>query len=179
MKPALLIIDVQQALCTGEEAAFDMRNVLERINTLAAKARAAGAPVVLVQHEEAEGPLQHGTDGWQLTEGLSTDPGDIRIRKQTTDSFHRTELHAALQQQGVTHLVVCGLQSDFCIDSTVRRALALGYEVVLAADAHSTVDNRVLTASRIIAHHNATLGNIGSYGCRVRIVPTAEVTLAG
>ncbi|MDB5860037.1 MAG: cysteine hydrolase [Ramlibacter sp.] len=177
MKLALLIIDVQQALCTGEYAAFDMPRVLERINALAAKARAAGAPVVLIQHEEAQGPLQHGTDGWQLTPGLSTHPADLRIRKQTTDSFHQTELHAALQQQGVTQVVVCGLQSDFCIDSTVRRALALGYPVVLAADAHSTNDNGVLSAAQITAHHNATLANITSFGCRVRAMPAGDVTL--
>jgi nicotinamidase-related amidase len=176
MKPALLIIDVQQALCTGAEAAFDMPAVLERINALSARARAAGVPVVLVQHED-EGPLQYGTDGWQLAQGLSTQPGDLRIRKQTPDSFHETDLHAALQQRGVTHVAVCGLQSDYCIDSTVRRAVALGYQVLLAGDAHSTTDNRVLTAARITAHHNATLANIRSFGCAVRVLPAADISL--
>ena len=175
MKTALLIIDVQHALCTGEEAAFEIDRVIDRINTIGAKARTAGAPVVLIQHEEEDGPLQFGTDGWQLAQGLATGPGDLRVRKTTPDSFHRTDLQRLLQERDVTHLVVCGLQSDFCVDTTVRRALALGYPVTLAADAHSTIDNAALSAPQIIAHHNTTLGHMASFGPRVRVVPADEV----
>ncbi|MNW18398.1 Isochorismatase family protein [compost metagenome] len=67
-------------------------------------------------------------------------------------------------------MIVCGAQSDFCVDTTVRRALALGYEVVLVADAHSTLDNGVLVAAQIIAHHNTTLGNMSSFGVRAAVV---------
>lgn len=63
-------------------------------------------------------------------------------------------------------LVVCGFQSEFCVDTTTRRALALGYPVTLVADGHSTTDNGVLSAAQISAHHNATLTNIVSFGPR-------------
>jgi nicotinamidase-related amidase len=179
MKSALLVIDIQQAMCEGEYAAYDIERVIERINALAAKTRAAGAPVIFIQHEETDGPLQFGTDPWQLAGTLDVKPGDVRIRKQTPDSFHKTELQELLRERGVTHLVACGLQSDFCVDSTVRRALALGYPVVLASDAHSTLDNGVLTAAQITAHHNVTLGNMMSFGVRVTAVPAAEVKIAG
>ena len=151
MKTALLIIDVQQALCTGDYAAFDIDRVVDRINAVASQARAAGAPVVLIQHED-DGPLRFGTAGWQLYERLAVRPEDIRLRKTATDSFHRTELQALLQSRDVGQLVVCGLQSEFCVDSTVRGALARGYPVVLLADAHSTMDNGVLSAAQISAH---------------------------
>lgn len=174
---AVLIIDVQQALCTGEHAAFDADRVIERINTVSCKARAAGAPVVLIQHESPEPPLQYASAGWQLAAGLSTDAGDIRLRKRATDSFHHTELHAILQARGIDHLVICGLQSDFCVDTTTRRALALGYPVTLVADGHSTVDNGVLPAAQISAHHNVTLSNITSFGPRATAVPAADIRL--
>ncbi|HWI81902.1 cysteine hydrolase family protein [Ramlibacter sp.] len=177
MQDALLIIDVQRALCAGEEAAFDIDRVIDRINGLAAQARRAGAPVLVVQHEEDEGPLRFGADGWQLAETLASGPGDIPVRKTTPDSFHGTELQPLLQARGVTRLVVCGLQTDFCIDTTVRRALGLGYEVVLVADGHSTVDNGVLGAPQIVAHHNRTLSRMASFGPRVAVVPAAEVTV--
>jgi len=175
MKSALLVIDVQKALCSGEEAAFDIDRVIVRINAVIAKARAAGAPVVFIQHEEDNGPLQFGTEGWQLDERLSASPGDARVRKTATDSFHRTELQALLQSRGVGKLVVCGLQSEFCVDSTVRGALAHGYPVTLVADAHSTLNNGVLSAAQISTHHNVTLSNIGSFGPRV--TPTAAADL--
>jgi nicotinamidase-related amidase len=177
MKTALLIIDVQHALCTGEEAAFDIDRVIERINAIGAKARAVGAPVILIQHEEGSGSLQFGTAGWQLAAGLATRPGDLRVRKTTPDSFHQTELHRLLQERGVTNLVTCGLQSDFCVDTTVRRALALGYHVVLVADGHSTVDNGVLSAAQITAHHNRTLANMTSFGPRVAVATAGEVRI--
>lgn len=177
MSTALLIIDVQHALCTGEEAAFDSDRVIERINTVAEKARAARAPVVLIQHEEDRGPLQFDTDDWQLAEGLVTSPGDLRIRKTTPDSFLRTDLIQRLQEREISRLVICGLQSDFCVDTTTRRALALGYEVVLVADAHSTVDNGVLSAAQITAHHNTTLASMTSFGKRVVVVPAADVQI--
>ena len=177
MTTALLIIDVQRALCSGEWAAFDIERVLERINTLGARARTAGAAVVLVQHEEDVGPLRADSEGWQLAEALDTAPTDLRVRKTTPDSFHRTELQRLLQGRGVDALVVCGLQSDFCVDTTVRRALALGYHVTLAADAHTTLDNGVLTAAQIAAHHNATLAQMTSFGPRMTVVPAAEVPL--
>jgi len=177
MTQALLVIDVQHMLCNGDEAAFDIAGVIERINAVAAKARAAGVPVFLIQHED-HGPLQHGTPGWQLDARLSAQPDDTRVRKTATDSFHHTELQALLQRRGVDELVVCGLQSEFCVDSTVRRALALGYPVVLVSDAHSTIDNGVLSAAQISAHHTTTLSHVDSFGPRVTPRPAAEVRFA-
>ena len=94
------------------------------------------------------------------TSALLCQPEDIRVRKTTPDSFHKTEPQSLLQARNVETLVVCGLQSDFCVDWTVRRALVLGYPVVLVSVAHSTVDNGVLSAAEISAHHNTTLANM-------------------
>jgi len=179
MKSALLIIDMQRALCTGKYAMFDIERIIETINALGTKARSAGVPVFLIQHEEGDGPLRFDTDGWQLADGLETLPGDLRIRKTTPDSFHRTELQRLLQERSVSGLVICGLQSDFCVDTTVRRALALGYDVTLVADGHSTMDNGVLSAAQITAHHNTTLANMTSFGPRVSVIPAGEVRIEG
>ncbi len=167
MTTALLVIDVQQAFCSGEGGTFESQRVIDRINQVSAKARAAGVPVILIQHEAPDDPLEYGTAGWQLADGLDTQPGDIRLRKKASDSFHNTELQALLQTRGIKQLIICGMQSDFCVDTTTRRALALGYPVILVSDGHTTVDNGVLTAAQISAHHTVTLANIQSFGPRV------------
>lgn len=177
MKSALLVIDVQNAICRGQWAAYDIDRVVDRINGVVAKARAVGAPVVLIQHEEEEGPFQYGTEGWRLYERLATRPEDVRVRKTATDSFHGTDLHSLLRELGIAQVLVCGLQSEFCVDSTVRGALAHGYPVVLVSDAHSTLDNGVLDAAQISAHHNVTLANIGSFGPRVTTAAAAELRI--
>lgn len=178
MKSALLIIDMQEALCTGPWAAHDIGQVVARVNGLSQAARAAGMPVVFIQHEEAEGPLVADSPGWQVHAGLLMQPPDIRVRKAACDSFHKTPLHATLQALRVDRLVVCGLQTEFCVDSTVRGALAHGYPVTLVADGHSTLDNGVLTAPQVIAHHNATLAHVGSFGPRVSVVAAQQVRWA-
>ena len=177
MTTALLIIDVQQALCAGEYEAFESQRVIDRINLVARKARAVSAPVIIIQHESQGGPLDYGAEGWKLAQGLEALPTDTYIRKKTTDSFHQTELHSVLRARGIKSLVICGLQSEFCVDTTTRRALALGYPVVLVSDGHSTMDNSVLSAAQISAHHNETLANITSFGPRVDAVPASEVCI--
>jgi nicotinamidase-related amidase len=179
MKTALIVIDVQRALCEGKYKAFDADGLVQRINAVSGKARQAGVPVVFVQHE-SEGPVMaRDTDGWQLALGLHTKPTDILVGKTTPDSFHRTELEALLRDRGVARLVVCGMQSDFCVDTTTRRALALGFPVVLVSDGHSTLDNQHLTAAQIIAHHSLTLSSIESFGPRVTLAAADELRFEG
>lgn len=177
MTTALLIIDMQQALCEGRYAAFDAAGLIQRINSVAAKARSAGLPVVLIQHEEDDELLRFESPGWQIAAGLATAESDLRVRKATPNSFHRTSLQEVLRSRGIDRVIVCGLQSDYCVDTTVRQALALGYEVTLISDGHSTVDNEVLTAAQITAHHNTTLKNMGSFGQRTTLVRANELML--
>jgi nicotinamidase-related amidase len=178
MTRALLIIDVQQGLCEGERRAYDAPNVIARIDKIAGQARRAGTPVILIQHESPSGVLAADTPGWQVAQGLRTDEGDIRIRKTTPDAFHRTDLEAVLRRLGATELVICGMHTEFCVDTTTRRALALGYPVILVADGHTTAGNGVLTPVQIIAHHNETLTHIASFGPRARAV-SSEVLKFG
>ena len=175
MKSALLVIDVQQGLCEGEHDAFQSQQVISRINRIAEKARAAGAVVVFMQHESGSGYLEFETAAWQLAQGLHAEPSDLRIRKTTPDSFHGTELAEILKQHAVTDLVICGMHTEFCVDTSTRRALALGYPVILVKDAHTTEDKKHLSAAQIIRHHNETLRNISSFGPRVSAIAADDL----
>lgn len=177
-KTAVLVIDMQRALCTGAEEAWDIERVIANCNAVITRARTHGMPVILVQHEEDSGGLAYASEGWEIDDRVATDPSDLRLAKRTCDSFQATQLHAFLERQGVRRLVVCGLQTDFCIDTTVRRALGLGYDVTLVADAHSTIDNGVLTPPLIVEHHNKVLGSLHSFGPRIDVTPAAEVALS-
>ena len=177
MNTALLVIDVQQGLCEGEHAAFESQQVIARINQVSGKARAAGALVIFIQHESTSGYLEFATAAWQLAQGLQVESRDLRMRKTTPDSFHRTELEQILKRHAVAHLVICGMHTEFCVDTTTRRALALGYPVVLVADAHTTEGNAHLSAAQVIQHHNDTLTNISSFGPRVRAISAENLRI--
>ena len=174
MGAALLIIDMQRGLFGELPEPWQAEQVVARINDLAARARIAGAPVIWVQHENS-GILSHRSEGWQLLPDLTTAAGDQFVRKTTPDSFLRTDLEALLAARDVDGLVICGYATEFCVDTTVRRAAALGYPVVIASDAHTTQDKPHATAAQIREHHNATLSEITSFGSRIVVTPCADI----
>jgi nicotinamidase-related amidase len=178
MSTAVLVIDVQQGLCEGDGAAFDCVGTIERINQVTAKARLAGAPVIFIQHESTDGYLEFNSAAWQLAKGLTVGASDQRVRKTTPDAFLRTQLHSLLLSYNITELVMCGMHTEFCVDTTTRRALSLGFPVVLISDAHTSAGNEAISAAQVIAHHNATLKNISSFGPRVVAVSASDLTLA-
>jgi nicotinamidase-related amidase len=166
MTTAVLVIDVQQVFREGEHQAHDIEGVIERINAVTSEARSRCLPVIFVQHEAATGPLTRQSPSWRLADGLNVLPSDRLVHKKGSDSFHGTELERLARELGIREFVVCGIQSDFCVDSTVRRALALSFNVRLVEDAHTTLSNGVLSAAQISAHHTHTLCNLTSYAGR-------------
>ncbi|MEO6919242.1 MAG: cysteine hydrolase family protein [Collimonas sp.] len=178
MKSALLVIDVQHGLFEQTPRPFEAEAVVERINTLAAKARAAGAPVIFIQHETPDDELAYNSVNWQLQPGLQVKDSDIKLRKKTSDSFLGTELQELLVARHIGQVVICGYASEFCLDTTVRSAAALGYPVLLASDAHTTHDKPHATGQQIRAHENATLPNIDSFDGKITAVATAELHFA-
>ena len=173
---ALVLIDLQHALLDAAPRPHEAALVLTRVNALAARARSAGVPVLWVQHETRAGHnLAHGSPGWALADGLQTADSDVFFRKTTPDSFLRTGLAEWLAAHGIGHLVVAGYASEFCIDTSSRRAAGLGLAVTLAADAHTTHDKPHAGGALIRAHHNATLADLGSFGVPMQAVPAADI----
>jgi nicotinamidase-related amidase len=82
----------------------------------------------------------------------------VVIQKQMPDAFHDTNLWRILKVRRIKKLVIVGLQTEYCIDTTCRRAFSLGFEVTLVRDAHSTWNSPLLSAQQIINHHNHVLG---------------------
>lgn len=169
----LLVLDVQE----GAVAAFPeiWADVLDRIVGLLHDARSAGAATVFVQHDGPPGhPFEVGTPGWEVARAL--DVGDAAVvRKRWSDAFAGTTLRDVLRELGATRLAVTGLQTELCVDSTTRRAASEGFDVVLVADAHTTVDSPTLRRQEVIAHHNDALARLAVDGPVVAVVPADEV----
>lgn len=131
---ALLVIDVQNA---NTRDAWQRSEVIGRIRTLIDKAKAAGAPVLWVQHEEGES-FAPGSDGWQIVDEVRPAEGETVVAKHYLDSFADTTLRRHLDDLGVGHLVICGAATDACVRATSARALIEGYDTTLVGDAHTT-----------------------------------------
>ncbi|MGH9846895.1 MAG: cysteine hydrolase family protein [Blastocatellia bacterium] len=172
MKSAVIIIDVQRGYFDTEPRPADADAVIARINRLTSRARKASVPVVFVQHEAQ---YEFGSLGWDLEQQLHVEPGDHKIRKTTPDSFLRTDLGELLSTLGVSRLIVCGYATEGCVDTTIRRAAALGYEVTIAGDAHTTDDKPHASAAQIRVHHNYILSDLTSFGPRISAVNASDI----
>ena len=158
-RKALLIIDMQIGLFHGIVPPFAGDRMLANINLLIANARCAGAPILAVRHTGPLGsPLAAESPLTRLIPQLDFQPErDILFSKTRPNCFHETALAQILRQSAIDELVVVGMKTEFCIDSTCRAAADGGWKVTLIADAHTTMASAALSAEAIVAHHNATL----------------------
>jgi nicotinamidase-related amidase len=160
MGAALVIIDVQQVMFSMPGLKpHDGEAVVDRIAGLIARARDAEVPIFYVQHDGGpENPLiQKGSPGFQYHPKLAPRGSDDVTVKSRSSAFHATDLDAKLKRAGIDHLIVTGMQSEYCVDSAIRGAYERGYKVTLVSDAHSTFDSKVAKAEDIIAIQNDTM----------------------
>ncbi len=173
---ALLIIDVQVGVVG---AAYHREAVITNIQRLLTAARAAGTPVIWVQHSEEQMPI--GGDAWQYVPELVCLEGEPLVHKLYGDSFEATNLEEVFAAEKVGHLVVVGAQTDACIRSTIHGAFTRGYDVTLVSDAHTTEDMTEWGAPPpdvIIKHTNMYWGFQSAPGRTARVVTTAEVAFS-
>lgn len=166
---ALLIVDVQMGMFQAKPSVHKGAEVLARLKALVERARRAGVPVIFVQHDggEPHHPLRPGAPGWPIHPEIAPAAGELVVRKRFSDSFQATNLQQELEARGIRRLVLAGIQTDYCVETTCRRAFSLGYDVTLVADGPTTWDSDAffsenasgpLRAAQIIAHHNRVRG---------------------
>lgn len=136
---ALVVIDVQQALVDAHPAGED--RFLAALEQLVGAARHAGVPVLHVCHDGGPGDeLERGTDGWREHSAVAPHADEVVINKHFNSAFRQTDLHERLQALGAQRLVLCGMQTEFCFDVSVKVAFELGYDVTIPREAVATFD---------------------------------------
>lgn len=148
----LLVIDVQKAMF-GTAEPLHGRAVVAVIASLIAKARASGTPVFYVQHDGGTGDeFDKNAPGFAIMDEIAPQDGDSITVKRRASAFYETGLDQSLKAAGIDHIIVCGMQTEYCVDTTIRSAFEHGYRVTAVADAHTTFDSQLLPAATIIAH---------------------------
>jgi nicotinamidase-related amidase len=157
---AMLIVDMQVGLLNGEPK-HDLRGVIERINRLAAKVRDRSGTIILLQHCGCKGDdFEPQTPGWAFLPELLRDPADIVVQKNLNDPFAGTDLQTRLKEIAPDRVLITGWATDFCVDATVRSAVANHHNVVVVADGHTLSDRPHLDAISVIRHHNWVWSNL-------------------
>ena len=141
MTRALLVIDVQESFRRRPNwAAVSAPDIGARAARLTAAARAAGDLVVWVLHAEpaSGGVFDPALGDVRLMDGLEPAAGEPVLTKTSRNAFTTTALQRLLTERGVRELVVCGIQTEQCCETTARLAADLGYRVTFVTDATAT-----------------------------------------
>lgn len=174
-RAALLVVDVQVGVV---RAAWDVSRVVANVAATVLLARAQGVPVIWVQHEDEE--LMPGSDDWQWVPELVPVDGETRIHKRFNSSFEQTPLDAELAAQGVTHVVLAGAMTNWCIRATAYAALERGFDLTLVGDAHTTASitlegGGAIEAAHLVQDLNIAVRWLNYPGRRNATVPAAAV----
>lgn len=176
---ALIVIDVQQGFDDPAWGERDNPDAEANIARLVSAWADAGRPIVLVRHDSVSpgSPLAVGSPGNALKDVVADAPHDLFVTKQVNSAFYgEPDLHAWLRDRGVRQLVITGIQTNMCVETTARMGGNLGYEVTLPLDATHTFDlegpgSLRLSASELV---RATAVNLAGGGF-ARVVTTDEV----
>ena len=174
---ALLVVDVQNGVV---DEAHERDTVVANIAGLVDQARAAGVPVVWVQHADEE--MASGSDAWRIVPELVPTDTEPLVEKHYGDAFEDTTLEAVLAERGVGKLVVTGAETDACIRSTIHGGFTRGYDVTLVSDAHTAGDKSAWGApspDQVIAHTNLYWKFQSAPGRTAGTVETKEVQFDG
>jgi nicotinamidase-related amidase len=168
MATALLVVDVQQAL-VDDLAPARRSAFLATLGALLDQARAAAIPVVYIRHDGSPDELVPGTPPWEVAGAIAPRAGEPIVEKRFRDAFRETTLAEVLSRLDVDHVVLCGMQTEFCVDATLREAERRGYRVTLVGDGHATFDAEGASEEQIRAQVHRVAARLA------RIVPAAEL----
>ncbi len=137
----LVVVDAQREYVDGALKLPGAPAALERIARLLDQARAAGAPVIHVQHKGKAGSLfDPATPAFELAPEAAARDGEAIIEKGLPNAFAGTNLKEALDATGRKRLLLAGFMTHMCISSTARAALDLGFQTTIVSDASATRD---------------------------------------
>lgn len=143
MREALLIIDVQNDYFPGGTCElYYVYEAEKKIQSLIQESRTQNRPIIYIQHinPPEDTFFLEDTYGCEISERIKPLPDDKVIIKYYPNSFYKTELDSYLKEKDIKKLIVCGMMTHMCVDTTVRAAMDYGYEVDLVADGCATMD---------------------------------------
>ncbi len=149
MTTALVVIDLQKGIVSGERAPHSGAEVVRNAAALADACRKNGMPVFLVRvtpspdgkdalHPAADVQMQRPTpppDWAEIVPEMGPQPGDLVITKRQWGAFYGTEIDLELRRRGVRTIILCGISTNIGVESTARFAYEYGYDQILVEDA--------------------------------------------
>lgn len=155
---ALIVIDMQTALVKANP--YNKTAVIANITELLTTCRIRGLPVIYIQHDGGAGDeLEHGSAGWELYEEIAPLPSEKVFEKQYNSAFRSTGLREHLDTIGAKNIILCGMQTEYCVDVTCKVAFEYGYKVTIPQYATTTFDNAFASGKDLSEYYENKIWN--------------------
>ena len=149
----LLVIDMQKGLVDEDLYAFDTFS--ERTTRLVDAARKNNVEVIFVQHDAGPGSgMSAGDEDFEIIDRIAPKEGEKVFVKTINSCFGNKDFKQYLKQQADKRLMIIGLQTNYCIDATVKSAFERGYDVIIPEGTNSTFDNDYMSGETTVRYYN-------------------------
>ncbi|AGF55578.1 nicotinamidase-related amidase [Clostridium saccharoperbutylacetonicum] len=153
---ALLVIDVQKALVKLNP--FDINEVIHNIKSLIKICRENNTEVIFVQHNGEIGSiLEPNSDGWNIYDEISPNKNEKVLSKNYNSAFRQTDLKEYLDSKDITNLIITGMQTEYCIDTTCKVAFEYGFNIITPEKTNTTFNNGNILAKDLYDYYNFTI----------------------
>ncbi len=149
----LLVVDTQKLITKANLYQFELFE--SRIKILIAKARKCGVEVIYIRHDDGVGEeLTKGTEGFEIYEGFAPQEGERIFDKFVNSPFRESGLLDYLNEIDEDTIIAVGLQTDYCMDATIKCGFEHGFRVIVPEYTNSTFDNAFMTAEQTYRYYN-------------------------
>ena len=149
----LLVIDMQKGIVDEDLYAFD--SFMDRTVRLIDAARKNNVEVVFVQHDAGKGSgLSVGDEAFEIIDRIRPTQGEKVFVKTINSCFGNKDFKQYMKSLEDKRLMIVGLQTNYCIDATVKSAFERGYEVIIPEGTNSTFDNDYMTGETAVRYYN-------------------------
>ena len=149
----LLAVDIQKLITNDSLYNFDI--FCNNVSLLMAEARKHDIEVIYVRHDDGEGnPLSSGQYGFEIHESFAAAEGEKIFDKRVNSPFRDSGLLEYLCRKDIKRIITVGLQTDFCIDATVKCGFEHGFDMIVPEYCNSTFDNEYMTAEETYRFYN-------------------------
>ncbi|MBQ7958206.1 MAG: cysteine hydrolase [Oscillospiraceae bacterium] len=154
----LLVVDTQKAIIN--EKLYESDLFEKRVSELINKARSNGIEVIFVRHDDGIGcELSKGNEGFEIYEDFKPENNELIFDKTVNSSFKNTGLLEYLKEKNEDTVIVVGLQTDYCIDATIKAGFEHGFKMIVPENTNSTFDNQYMTAEETYKYYNEFIWN--------------------
>ena len=149
----LLVVDMQKGIVDEDLYAFDA--FMDRTVRLIDAARKNNIEVIYVKHDAGPGSgLSEGDSDFEIADEVRPVPGEKIFVKTINSCFGNKEFKEYMERQEDKRLMIIGLQTNYCIDATVKSAFERGFEVIIPEGTNSTFDNDYMTGETTVRYYN-------------------------